>query len=255
MAFLLRGNKMNEVKVNWPAYNAEKAQVLSQHKFALYNAKIKIGTVPVGKVGADGAPLNSPCWEWQAYRNKDGYGQFEFTNGKKGGAHRISAFLAGIVPSISSVSDDDQALHHCDNRGCVNPAHLYKGSDDDNRRDKMSKGRQAKGEENGQSKLTWNQAATIRKRYAAGNTTQQQLADEYGVTHSVISDIISNEGWFDSNYTPPTKRAQAPYVFLTAEQRAKVIKLYSQGGTTKLKLATQFGVSRTTIRNILKKGI
>ena len=75
------------------------------------------------------------CWLWEKYADKAGYG-FAGYNGKVIGAHRIS-YIAfnGDVPSGLDV------LHKCDVPSCVNPLHLYAGTDQDNTNDKISRGR------------------------------------------------------------------------------------------------------------------
>ena len=71
------------------------------------------------------------CWVWQGKRNKGGYGYWG-----KVLAHRHSWMLAnGPIP------DGMWILHHCDNRPCVNPAHLYPGTVVENVRDMVSRGR------------------------------------------------------------------------------------------------------------------
>ena len=85
------------------------------------------------KVETNGS--DSPCWEWQAARNAHGYGQFS-VSGKTRPAHRVSYVIAhGAIP------DGYLICHHCDNPSCVRPAHLFAGTQSDNRRDCIRKGR------------------------------------------------------------------------------------------------------------------
>lgn len=76
------------------------------------------------------------CWEWTAGLNSAGYGQFSNWPSAPQRAHRVSwEFANGEIPDGLCV------LHRCDNRPCVNPAHLFLGTKGDNIRDCFAKGR------------------------------------------------------------------------------------------------------------------
>lgn len=77
------------------------------------------------------------CWEWNASIFKlTGYGQFALESTRPINAHRMAWILEhGDIP------DGMNVCHHCDNRLCVNPAHLFLGSQQDNMIDMTEKGR------------------------------------------------------------------------------------------------------------------
>lgn len=78
------------------------------------------------------------CWIWSGALRQDGYGVVKI-HGKQIRAHRlIYQNLVGEIP------EHLQVLHRCDVRRCVNPAHLFLGTDADNHRDKTAKGRHPK---------------------------------------------------------------------------------------------------------------
>ena len=159
------------------------------------------------------------CWDWSGARFLNGYGKI-YICGKTRKAHRVSYFLAkGFMPHPS-----EYVCHHCDNPSCVNPSHLFMGRAQDNSDDMVRKQRQACGErhmsrthpeklrrgsnhcwtgsdhsigeKNPSAKITESQVRLIRHKYGKGGVVRiVDLAIEFGVSFSLISQIIRREVW------------------------------------------------------------
>jgi hypothetical protein len=100
-------------------------------------------------------------------------------------------------------------LHRCDNPPCINPSHLFLGTQLDNARDRQAKGRNGvkkgdrawwpnrplRGSKNGRAKLTEAAVLDIRRAYRMGTVTQRELALRHGVDPSLISEILAGKRW------------------------------------------------------------
>ncbi|RZN19478.1 HNH endonuclease [Bradyrhizobium sp. Leo121] len=126
------------------------------------------------------------CWNWTGGSNGHGYGR-AWANGRMVSAHRLSFELhCGQIP------DGLHVLHSCDNRACINPAHLFLGTHAENIADRNAKGRQARGSANGRAKITEADVIAIR---AATGVVQRELATQYGICRQKISDIRAGKRW------------------------------------------------------------
>ncbi len=129
----------------------------------------------------------SGCWLWLRGLDTTGYGVLKVV-GRDEKAHRASWEMHnGPIPQGSKV------LHRCDVRCCVNPEHLFLGSQADNIRDMMAKGRgpDSKGERNANSKITAAQAYAIRN----STLTLRELAAIYPIKKSMLSNIKLGKNW------------------------------------------------------------
>jgi hypothetical protein len=114
------------------------------------------------------------CWPFLG-STTDGYGYMSVKN-RRVGAHRI-AFLA----CVRDLAACEHVLHKCDNRTCCNPKHLFSGTNADNIKDKMRKGRQQRGQSTGTSKLLDSQVEYMKLLLHSG-VAVREVAEAYGVT-------------------------------------------------------------------------
>lgn len=129
------------------------------------------------------------CSEWTGYRDSLGYGRIGIGQ-RPVLVHRLSWELAnGPIP------DGLHVLHACDNPSCVRVDHLSVGTQQDNMRDTVTRGRHVQGERVGTAKLTEADVLEIHRRYADGGVTQKQLAAEFGVRPTAIQAIINGRAW------------------------------------------------------------
>jgi hypothetical protein len=139
------------------------------------------------------------CWTWTGHRDKDGYGVMQYRGSARRASRLAWFFTHGAIPPR-----DLHVCHTCDNPPCVNPAHLWLGTNDENMADCTTKGRRPSGDRNGTrtkpetvrrgeahrwTKLTWEQVQSIRAERAAG-VPSSQLARAYGVSHGYINVLI-----------------------------------------------------------------
>lgn len=130
------------------------------------------------------------CWPWTASLVR-GYGWLS-----RGGqsAGRIYAHRLSFEMHYGPIPDGLSVLHHCDNPPCVNPRHLFSGTQADNIADKVQKGRQQRGEQAGGAKLTTREVIEIKRARSAG-TAVAALASQFGVNKSAISRIANGTRW------------------------------------------------------------
>lgn len=123
------------------------------------------------------------CWPWLGYVDQQGYGVTAASTRAHMSVWRQKTGLAaprGLV-----------IRHTCDNRRCCNPAHLELGTHADNVRDRVERGRSAKGETHGRAKLDSAQALAI---YNSPETAAQ-LARDYGLDASTVRAIKRGKTW------------------------------------------------------------
>lgn len=139
------------------------------------------------------------CWQWTGGSRKTGYGSFKlkFSGGVEWSAHRASWILfRGSIP------DGLYVLHRCDNPLCVNPDHLFTGTQLDNVHDMLAKNRSNytgprnphTGEQHHQSVLTESNVIEIRSLSDSG-VSQRRIAQMFLVSQYTIWAIINRKKW------------------------------------------------------------
>ncbi len=140
------------------------------------------------------------CWIWTGYKIH-GYGNLRVKKGTVGhAAHRLSWEIhKGPIPEGLWV------LHNCpggDNPACVNPDHLWLGTESDNNKDCVKKKRNQRGERHGNAVLTWQMVCQARKLKSEGNICQREIAKMFGIGESHLSQILLGKIWKDSGEIP-----------------------------------------------------
>lgn len=135
----------------------------------------------------------TPCKEFAGYRHPAGYG-VKFRAGKTHQAHRLAwADANGPIPPGLKV------CHHCDNRACVEVAHLWLGTQKDNMGDCSRKRRfpDRSGSRNIRAKLTEAQVREIRERFGGPDRTltHKAIAELYSIRKSSVSNILLGKSW------------------------------------------------------------
>lgn len=144
------------------------------------------------------ASSDESCWEWTGTKRHFGHGRLRESGA---GSRELCASRLSYETFVGPVPAGMFVCHKCDNPGCVNPSHLYAGTQADNMRDKRVRNRQ-KGSRCHAAILTEPQAKLI-KAFLGRHTPGQGKAGGqcsflgrwFGVTNCAISDINRGRSW------------------------------------------------------------
>jgi len=136
------------------------------------------------------------CWEWQARRIKSGYGSMRWPTEGNPDSQKLGHRASWEIHN-GPIPEGIMVCHKCDNRGCVNPDHLFLGTAKDNAQDAISKGRfvPPQGEEQWASKVTRIQAMHIRH----SSKSLGALALEHDLSKATVSNIKKGKIWKPTN--------------------------------------------------------
>jgi len=131
------------------------------------------------------------CWLWIGGLGSTGYG-YIWVSGMMQTAPRTAWTLAN-----GPITDGLHVLHTCDNRPCVNPAHLFLGTNADNIADRVRKGRSSRirGERAGRAKLTEKEVAAIRLLHTEEHLGCRRLGQRFGVHYNTVQAILNGRTW------------------------------------------------------------
>ena len=130
------------------------------------------------------------CWEWQGATQVGGYGSFHY-EGRTVTTHRLS-----WRAHFGEIPDSLWVLHKCDNARCVNPKHLFLGTNTDNVHDMFEKGRNPSriGELCGRAKLTEADVLFLRSLHL-DHADMKLIAEEWGLSLSTIRHAVAGTNW------------------------------------------------------------
>jgi hypothetical protein len=142
--------------------------------------------------------METPCIEAPGYKQPNGYGRKSID--KRGNyAHRV-AYVKANGLSMADIKGM-VVRHKCDNRACINPDHLEIGTQADNVRDMVERGRAKggylKGTRNGRAKLNDEKVREIRKTFISGDADfgVEAMAAKYGVSPASIYFVVQGTTW------------------------------------------------------------
>lgn len=132
------------------------------------------------------------CWNWSGIKNNNGYGRFSYKD-----SHRLSHRMSFMI-FFGEIPDGKNVCHKCDNRLCVNPMHLWIGTQSENLKDAVSKGRMFRpntnGEKNGNSSLLLADVREIRRLKKTG-MKNYLIASLFNVSGGTVGDIVNYKTW------------------------------------------------------------
>lgn len=191
------------------------------------------------------------CWNWNDKLFKNGYGCFRYSRLSKL-AHRVSYEIAyGVAPG------NLQVLHRCDNRRCVNPNHLFLGSQQDNMDDMDAKNRRVslRGVDSPVSKLTESQVVEIRRLFNKCGMSAPEVSKVIGISEQNIRSISHFESWKHVGGDKPDASVEKHRKGLPKFTPNDVLKIRQMAldGVSRKEIAMSYSVTKGAIDRIINR--
>lgn len=192
------------------------------------------------------------CLEWQGSKGDGGYGQFHIGRHPYR-AHRVAAYLAGLIPNIRAANGskgDDLVLHACDNPICCGAGHLFVGTHQDNMDDARVKGRTA-------AQLSNDEVLEMRELYATTTFSINRLAFKFRCDPKVAKDLLFGVYRVSAGGPIAKELQRAPIPkpdgkrIITFEQAEEVRLLVGAGIHSQTAMAREMDVSQRLISDIM----
>lgn len=150
------------------------------------------------------------CINWTS-STRNGYGSLSIGSRTDGTRRTVRAHRLAFETFVGPIPDGMEICHHCDNRRCINPKHLFAGTHQDNIDDREAKGRNRpqRGESNVTSKLTEPEVISMRRLRQKG-LTYAAIAARFGVHKKTAMQIVKGEQWAHVPFPPPPAQEQKP---------------------------------------------
>jgi hypothetical protein len=166
----------------------------AERSILVSDKEIKFGAIHIGRFYQKIRPLETEegCWLWTGALTKQGYGAMRI-----GEIYVLASRFSCVIHGLGDPRELF-ACHKCDTPACVNPRHLFLGTNADNTRDRTLKGRSAKGERNSvyaRAVMTPEKVREMREAYRVGGCSYLSLGKRFGVSQSAVGLIVSRQRW------------------------------------------------------------